>query len=76
LKLLAEVEGAMFSTYIRPKTSDDFWKDFISGREVGLERAIVGMRLRFQVLADEVAKAITSVPEHSPREHRERMPPR
>mmetsp|Transcript_99683 Transcript_99683/g.282086 ORF Transcript_99683/g.282086 Transcript_99683/m.282086 type:complete len:952 (-) Transcript_99683:54-2909(-) len=77
--VLQEVEHSYLNDFIRPKAKEargDFWQDFVQGREVALERSLVEMRMRFKELADEVAKAITDVPEHSPRQHRSRTPPR
>ncbi|CAE8657855.1 unnamed protein product, partial [Polarella glacialis] len=63
LDVLGQVERSLFADYIRPKEQDErgeFWKDFVSGREACLERAITSHRRRFKVLADEVALSITS----------------
>lgn len=79
LEVLEEVEQKLVSDYIRPSSSDglgDFWRDFVQGREVALERALEGHRRKFKVLTDEVAEVITKVPDHSPREKRSRTPPR
>eukprot|EP00931_Biecheleriopsis_adriatica_P074307 TRINITY_DN48395_c0_g1_i1.p1 TRINITY_DN48395_c0_g1~~TRINITY_DN48395_c0_g1_i1.p1 ORF type:complete len:960 (+),score=205.69 TRINITY_DN48395_c0_g1_i1:23-2902(+) len=79
LDVLEQVERSLFAEFIRPQSPEsrgDFWEDFVCGREVALERAIVAMRMRFKALHDEVSQVITSVPEHSPRQHRSRTPPR
>lgn len=76
LQILEDVERSFFSNYIRQAEKGDFWKDFVEGREVALERAIVSMRLRFRALHQELAQVITNVPDNSPRQHRSRTPPR
>lgn len=77
LQVLAVVERSLFSELVHPRQAKgDFWRDFVQGREAGLEKAVVGLRARFKALADEVSNAITSAPEHSPRHHRSRTPPR
>jgi len=81
MTILDHIEKSTFNEYIRPRKSDesgrsDFWRDFIDGREVALERSVVANRLRFKELVDKVSEVITSVPEHSPRAQRERELPR
>eukprot|EP00434_Breviolum_minutum_P002958 symbB.v1.2.002598.t1/scaffold135.1/size305288/18 len=76
LDILENAERSFFTNYIRPTEKGDFWKDFVSGREVALERAIVSMRLRFRALHQHLAQVITNVPDNSPRQHRSRTPPR
>eukprot|EP00933_Yihiella_yeosuensis_P075370 TRINITY_DN8472_c0_g1_i1.p1 TRINITY_DN8472_c0_g1~~TRINITY_DN8472_c0_g1_i1.p1 ORF type:complete len:676 (-),score=111.91 TRINITY_DN8472_c0_g1_i1:143-1990(-) len=76
LEGLQKVELALLSEYIRPQDKDEFWEDFIDGREVALERAMVSSRMRFKAKVDEVKTVITNVPEHSPRQHRNRELPR
>jgi tetratricopeptide (TPR) repeat protein len=81
MTILEHIEKSLYSEYIRPRESDeaqrsDFWKDFVKGREVALERAIVANRMRFKELVNKVSEVITSVPEHSPRPQRERELPR
>jgi glycosyltransferase involved in cell wall biosynthesis len=77
--VLQHVEYALLSDYVRPKKEEDrgeFWKDFVQGREAALEKAISAARLRWKELADESAKTVQTCPEHSPRQHRSRTPPR
>merc|ERR1712014_177103 len=79
LRVLAKVEQTLFAEDIRPQdpaAHTDFLEEFVHGREAALERAIVSMRMRFKALHEEKAEVITSVPEHSPRQHRSRTPPR
>merc|ERR1711862_892083 len=79
LNVLQQVEYGLLNDYVRPKDPSAgglFWKDFIDGRELALERALVGIRQIFKEAAERVAEQITNVPEHSPREHRSRTPPR
>ncbi|CAE7248772.1 epsE [Symbiodinium natans] len=78
LQVLEDVERSFFANVIRPEAASrtEFWQDFVAGREVSLERAIVALRQRFKALYHEVAQVITSVPDNSPREHRSRTPPR
>jgi len=79
LEVLAHAERSILAGYVRPADADakgEFWRDFVEGREVALERAISALRQRFKAVTNAVADVITSVPDNSPREHRERMPPR
>lgn len=76
LQILENVERSFFGNYIRPSEKGDFFNDFVAGREVALERAIISMRLRFRALHQELAQVITNVPDNSPRQHRSRTPPR
>eukprot|EP00928_Gymnodinium_smaydae_P003341 TRINITY_DN11199_c0_g1_i1.p1 TRINITY_DN11199_c0_g1~~TRINITY_DN11199_c0_g1_i1.p1 ORF type:complete len:962 (-),score=123.90 TRINITY_DN11199_c0_g1_i1:560-3445(-) len=79
LEALADVERCLISRYVRPKhvsEKADFWKCFVSGKEKALEDALASMRLRFKAKVDAVAEVITSVPDESPRTHKERQPPR
>eukprot|EP00930_Biecheleria_cincta_P087618 TRINITY_DN76846_c0_g1_i1.p1 TRINITY_DN76846_c0_g1~~TRINITY_DN76846_c0_g1_i1.p1 ORF type:complete len:938 (+),score=191.22 TRINITY_DN76846_c0_g1_i1:26-2839(+) len=79
LRVLEKVERTIFAEDIRPQdpaAHTDFLEEFVHGREAALERAIVSLRMRFKALHEEVAAVITSVPEHSPRQHRSRTPPR
>lgn len=78
LQVLEDVERFVFANVIRPEPASrtEFWHDFVEGREVALERAIVALRQRFKALHNEVSQVITSVPDNSPRQHRSRTPPR
>lgn len=79
LVVLKAVENNLIAEFLRPQDEQargEFWKDFIRGREVALERGLVQLRMRFKELSDKIAEVITSVPEHEPREHRSRTPPR
>eukprot|EP00435_Cladocopium_sp_Y103_P014912 s603_g3.t1 len=65
LQILENVERSFFSNYIRrlvqkhePSEKGDFFKDFVAGREVALERATISMRLRFRALHQELAQAL------------------
>mmetsp|Transcript_37774 Transcript_37774/g.70816 ORF Transcript_37774/g.70816 Transcript_37774/m.70816 type:complete len:927 (-) Transcript_37774:194-2974(-) len=79
MAILMKVQNNLLQEYIRPREADargDFWRDFVEGREVALERAIVDTRARYKVLVDDVKEIITTVPEHSPRAQKERQLPR
>jgi len=67
--LIAQVRPAV------PNTGDEFWSDFLRGKEAALEHAIWSKGMRFKKLVDEVSRAITDG-EKSPRQHRSRTPPR
>ncbi|CAJ1355434.1 unnamed protein product [Effrenium voratum] len=60
LEILGQLERSFFATFVRPPSGGDFWQDFVAGREVALERAIVSMRLRWQALHQELSSVITS----------------
>eukprot|EP00747_Dinoflagellata_sp_TGD_P164171 gnl/TRDRNA2_/TRDRNA2_183719_c0_seq1.p1 gnl/TRDRNA2_/TRDRNA2_183719_c0~~gnl/TRDRNA2_/TRDRNA2_183719_c0_seq1.p1 ORF type:complete len:970 (-),score=208.77 gnl/TRDRNA2_/TRDRNA2_183719_c0_seq1:43-2898(-) len=77
--LLQKVEDNLRYKYIFPQDADEkglFWKDFIKGREVGLEQSIKSIRMRFKRIADSNAEAIYKVDEKEERQHRSRTPPR
>lgn len=75
LTLLHHLEQRYVRDYVRPAGDhDEFWCDFIQGREKALERTLVMLRRRYKVLVDRVSEVITSSEE--PRERRSRTPPR
>jgi len=79
MAVLQKVEHEYLSEFVRPKAAeahDEFWRTFVEGQEMGVERAIRSLRLRYQALVDKEKETIQSVPEHSPRERRSRTPPR
>lgn len=78
-KLLQKAETRLVETYLHPRDEAvhaTFREQFILGHEAALEKAVQACRLRFQEASAKVAEAITSVPEHSPRQQRARTPPR
>jgi len=77
-EVLLEVERHYLAEVVRPAVDarDDFWHDFVKGREVALERMLLAMRNRFKEISDRISEVITNVPDKSPREHRSRTPPR
>jgi len=80
LEALEASHNAVFAEYIRPGRDEaakhaDFRSDFVQGREAAIERAVVGLRHRFQGLLAEVSRVVTDG-DKSPRQHRSRTPPR